>query len=315
MIIIMFLFPSRRLSFPMSRVTKMGRIMTNVTARSAATTHGKSLSQTTFPTMGLASHHKQQIMARYRTNFMSTSFTTSRIFVKQEKYFDEEDNNISYNTDSADSTETSSVPWFQPGDRIQVEILSFGPLGASVDIVASSHDPNSVIPTSEPALGRGLILQKEIQYFRESRGNLDVLRGEVIPAYIEKIRDDQLEQQIDGEQQQQQQREYDDYKSYKNERKQYLPPHERRYDICLREYGGRAKAESLASQIMARLQEQQQQVGGEGVGELPIGDKSPPDHIAREFPGASKGSFKKAVAALYKQGKVKPGPHSIKLIQ
>ncbi|GAB3465157.1 CvfB family protein [Azotobacter salinestris] len=56
---------------------------------------------------------------------------------------------------------------------------------------------------------------------------------------------------------------------------------------------GQAARDELAERILARLDE-------EG-GVLPLGDKSPPELIARLF-GVSKGSFKKAIGGLYKQG-------------
>lgn len=56
---------------------------------------------------------------------------------------------------------------------------------------------------------------------------------------------------------------------------------------------GQAARDELADSILARLDE-------EG-GVLPLGDKSPPELIARLF-GVSKGSFKKAIGGLYKQG-------------
>ena len=48
---------------------------------------------------------------------------------------------------------------------------------------------------------------------------------------------------------------------------------------------------------------------------LPVGDKSSPEEIQGEFPGASKASFKRALATLYKEGKVQPGPYSIQLMK
>jgi hypothetical protein len=84
----------------------------------------------------------------------------------------------------------------KPGDKIQVEVTSFGPLGASVEIVALGHDPDDVPPSessgSDPAagaIGRGLVLQREIAYFRQARSNVDVVRGEILPAYVERVRD------------------------------------------------------------------------------------------------------------------------------
>mmetsp|Transcript_3682 Transcript_3682/g.7718 ORF Transcript_3682/g.7718 Transcript_3682/m.7718 type:complete len:324 (-) Transcript_3682:972-1943(-) len=179
---------------------------------------------------------------------------------------------------------------FFKGDKIQVEIISFGPLGASVDIVATSHNPDHVIPADEPALGPGLILQKEIRYFRQGRGGVDVVLGEVLPAFVEGSKEYEVESDDEN---------VDDF----------APPQMiKKYNICLREYGGKAKSESVATQIMERLE-------WSNGGVLPVGDKSPPHLISEEFPGVSKGNFKKAVAALYKQGKVQPGPHSVTLVK
>jgi hypothetical protein len=108
---------------------------------------------------------------------------------------------------------------FQPGDKIQVEVISFGPMGASVEIIAASHDPDDLIPEDEPPLALGLILQKEIQYFRQARDNVDVVRGEVLPAYVERVREET-----------------------------------NRVDVGLRAYGGKAKAEEVSKMILDRLE-------------------------------------------------------------
>ena len=49
-------------------------------------------------------------------------------------------------------------------------------------------------------------------------------------------------------------------------------------------------------------------------GTIEVGDKSSPDAINKVFPGASKASFKRAVAALYKKRLVQPGSHSTRLM-
>jgi hypothetical protein len=108
---------------------------------------------------------------------------------------------------------------FQPGDKIQVEVISFGPMGASVEIIAASHDPDDLIPEDEPPLALGLILQKEIQYFRQARDNVDVVRGEVLPAYVERVREET-----------------------------------NRVDVGLRAFGGKAKAEEVSKMILDRLE-------------------------------------------------------------
>ena len=176
------------------------------------------------------------------------------------------------NSDSPKFYSDENLVDFRRGDKIQVEVTRFGYLGASVDVIAHlSHDEKDLIPESEPPLGMGLILQKEIQYFRDARDGLDVVTGEILPAYIEKVRDDG------------------------------------KLNISLRVPGGKGKAEDLATTVLEKLK-------SSNDGSLPIGDKSTPGEISRIFPGASKASFKRAVAFLYKKGLVLPGTNSINLM-
>ncbi|MGH8432922.1 MAG: CvfB family protein [Pseudomonas sp.] len=58
---------------------------------------------------------------------------------------------------------------------------------------------------------------------------------------------------------------------------------------------GKEAADVLHEKILAKLRE------NDGV--LPVSDKSPPDLISSLF-GVSKGNFKKAIGALYKQGQI-----------
>ena len=174
-----------------------------------------------------------------------------------------------------DDEETYFMPEFKRGDKVMVEVIYFGPLGASVDVVAhNSHDNKDCIGQNEPALGRGMILQREIDYFRKSRDMVDVVKYEILPAYVENIK------------------EFDDGV-------------ETRLDISLRPPGGKAKAQELGEQILERLKE---------YGTIDVGDKSTPEEINEIFPGSSKSAFKKAVSGLYRQGLVKPGPFSITLM-
>ncbi|KAL7539295.1 hypothetical protein ACHAWF_006369 [Thalassiosira exigua] len=178
--------------------------------------------------------------------------------------------------------ELSMQPIFKRDDRVMVEVIYFGPLGASVDIVAhNSHNQSDIIPQSEPALGRGMILQREIDFFRRGRRGVDVVKYETLPAYVENVREEEFENE-DGEMEVQV-----------------------RLDISLRPPGGKAKAEELGGQILQKLKESD--------GLLDIGDKSSPEEINEVFPGASKSAFKKAVSGLYKRGLVSPGPNSISL--
>jgi len=173
---------------------------------------------------------------------------------------------------SSSLDETSPPPTFRRGDCVQVEVLSFGPLGASLHVVGIGHSPDNLIPETEPPLGQGLVLQREIHYFRQARNNVDVIKGEVLRAYVEKVREDG------------------------------------KIHVALRRPGGKAKADEVGKLILDRLE-------GAPNGSLQVGDKSSPEVIAEEFPGVSKSAFKKAVAALYKKGLVKPGPDSIELMK
>lgn len=68
---------------------------------------------------------------------------------------------------------------------------------------------------------------------------------------------------------------------------------------------GREAASSLSEQILERLRE--------AGGVLSLGDKSPPEEIVRLF-GVSKGTFKKAIGGLYKQGLIRLDDDRIELL-
>lgn len=161
---------------------------------------------------------------------------------------------------------------FKRGQLIQVEITRFGRLGASVDIVGTGHEEEDLIDLDDPILGSGLILQSEIKFYRQARRGLDVIVGEVLPAYVENYNEDLT-----------------------------------KYDISLRPVG-QDLTKSLSNDILDRLEWSE-------TGTLNVGDKSTPFEIDKLFPGASKTAFKKAVSALYKAGKVKPGANEISLMR
>lgn len=120
---------------------------------------------------------------------------------------------------SFDSSSSSSPPSFRKGNPIQVEVTRFGPLGASVEVIARSHREEDLIAPGETPLGYGLILQKEISYFRAGRGGLDVVLGEILPAYVDWVRDDG------------------------------------KIDVSLRKPGGKGKAEDLGKVILEKIRE------------------------------------------------------------
>ena len=174
---------------------------------------------------------------------------------------------------------------FSRGDPVQVEVVRFGKLGASVDVISRSHDEDDIIADDEEALATGLILQREIKYFREARG-FDVVTGEILPAFVENVRE--LPVMKGGS---------------------IVPDQFRKsLDICLRPVGGAAKAQALSDVIMEKLL-------GSPDGYILVGDKSHPEDIAKLFPGSSKGAFKKAVSLLFKEGKVVPSPDRTTLVQ
>jgi hypothetical protein len=155
---------------------------------------------------------------------------------------------------------------FRSGLPIMVEVLSFGPLGASVAVVAKGHNPVTNLPDDGNPLAVGLIYQSEIRYFREARRYVDVVLGEILPAYVDRVRDDG------------------------------------KIDVALRVIGGRAKVDKWSGDILSRLEE---------MGAIPLGNKSTPAEVAREFPGMSKGDFKKCIGALFARRELYPFPYSV----
>jgi hypothetical protein len=132
--------------------------------------------------------------------------------------------NLSSNNSENDEPEARPAPSpssqaFRKGNPILVEVVRFGPLGASVAVIGRSHDQDEMIPEDEPPLAQGLILQSEIKYFRAGRGGVDVVIGEVLPAYVDWVRDDA------------------------------------KVDISLRKPGGKGKTEDLGVIILDKLKE------------------------------------------------------------
>lgn len=90
---------------------------------------------------------------------------------------------------SSQNDNEGTIAAFHRGDKIQVEVVQFGRLGASVEVIGhNSHLEKDLIPEGQEPLGYGLILQKEIKYFRAARNEVDVVTGEVLPAYVEQVR-------------------------------------------------------------------------------------------------------------------------------
>jgi predicted RNA-binding protein (virulence factor B family) len=64
---------------------------------------------------------------------------------------------------------------YKRGQLIKVKVVSFGPMGASVSIGEDNR--------------RGLILQKELAMFRDRRDREQVVVGEVLDGYVERVRE------------------------------------------------------------------------------------------------------------------------------
>lgn len=158
-------------------------------------------------------------------------FSTSNVVRTTPGSFSVSSSSSSYSEDGGNF----EAPNFRRYDKIQVEVVRFGKLGASVEVIGLGHKEEDCIGEEEPALGLGLILQREIQYFRSGRGGLDVIVGEVLPAYVERVRDDG------------------------------------RLDISLRDPGGKGKADTIGSAIMTKLRETED--GSLGIGDKSTPDE------------------------------------------
>lgn len=170
---------------------------------------------------------------------------------------------------------SSPRPALAPGSPIPVEVYSFGPLGASVDVYSPSS-PSTLI-------GRGLILQSEIKYHELSHPPIVV--GSRLSAFA----------------------------SYLHPSPHKSSPSLLKVDVSLRPVHLDENAVPLdtvgrvAFAVRQRLRD-----GGEG--RLALGDGSTPFEIESVFPGVSKSRFRKALGKLYEEREIeKPGDHEIRL--
>ena len=111
---------------------------------------------------------------------------------ERKRIYTPKDSDNNFSRDRDDSSNTVSSATVKRGDAVRVEILRYGPLGASVKLLPDL-DPKS--GSANSLLGNdwvdktGLILQDHIQYWSAVQGR-DPEIGEVCDAYIEKVRDD-----------------------------------------------------------------------------------------------------------------------------
>ena len=172
-------------------------------------------------------------------------------------------------------------------ERCEAEIVSFGPLGASVAVHKSNCRGASppldtlidlrthrsvVVEFRDGRFGEGLVLQKELQYLRESRRGAGAELGEMVSAFAAPS-----------------------------------PTVEGKYDVFLRPPSAEGKNRDAAALILAELERR--------GGKLDVGDKSSPEEISAALPGLSKSVFKNAVGNLYRAKKVVPGRHEVRLAE
>ena len=172
-------------------------------------------------------------------------------------------------------------------ERCEAEIVSFGPLGASVAVHKSNCRGASppldtlidlrthrsvVVEFRDGRFGEGLVLQKELQYLRESRRGAGAELGEMVSAFAAPS-----------------------------------PTVEGKYDVFLRPPSAEGKNRDAAALILAELERR--------GGKPDVGDKSSPEDIAAILPGLSKSVFKNAVGNLYRAKKVVPGRHEVRLAE
>ena len=109
---------------------------------------------------------------------------------RKKVYNSPKDRGNSINRDESSNSVSSST--VKRGDAVRVEILRYGPLGASVkilpDLDTNSGSGNALL-SNDWVEKTGLILQDHIQYWSAVQGR-DPEIGEVCEAFIEKVRDD-----------------------------------------------------------------------------------------------------------------------------
>lgn len=213
-----------------------------------------------------------QVASRGFASFTDRSLASS--FKTTTRHYSSNRDEDNYSSEEDHSEFTIVEHDYKVGDKVLIEIVQFGPLGGTANVVASGHRPQDLPPEDEewPVLAIGLISQRELGYFRDQRRGMDVVLGEVLPGWVERVRDS-----------------------------------DRKVTIGLRAFGGKQKAQDVGQQILQLLKE-------DPSGVLDLGDKSSPADIAVAFPGVSKSNFKKAVSALFKQEVInKPQPYEIAL--
>ena len=86
------------------------------------------------------------------------------------------DDNTGVNATASTAGDAVFNSSYTRGQKIRIEVIQFGPLGASVEIVGGT--------------ARGLVLQSEIAMLRNKRGGEDVILEEKLDGFVERVRED-----------------------------------------------------------------------------------------------------------------------------
>ena len=170
-------------------------------------------------------------------------------------------------------------PSLVPGSPIPVEVTSFGPLGASVDVFSSS--PPGLL------IGRGLILQSALAY--HSLSNPPAVIGSRLTGYVSFVHLSPHRSSSSGS------------------------PPLLKIDVSLR--GVNVDVNGVPLDSVGRIVFDIRRRLKEGDGTMPLGDSSTPFEIEQLMPGVSRARFKKALGELYREKEIeKPGERETRLI-
>ena len=233
-----------------------------------------ALKQRGLPVSGVKEELKKRLLSVEKPASVESSGNTDKSVVSRQERQEErkkiynkpkDSDYENSNSDHEDITTSSSSASVKRGDAIRVEILRYGPLGASVKVLPDLDNTRPGTGAGNALLNNdwvdktGLILQDHIQYWSALQGR-DPEIGEVCDAFIEKVRDDG------------------------------------KLDIAFRPRGY-SKVLLATSQILKSLE-------ASASGRIAVGSRSTPEQIWSMWPGMSKGEYKTGIGALLRDGTV-----------
>ena len=160
-----------------------------------------------------------------------------------------------------------------------------------------------------------MILQKEISYFRDSRAGEDILVGEEINGFVEKVREDgrvNVSLRPIG------------LDKIQNVQKLVSTEHIILFFTSfvitkIKKIKSLKKTKITATcysilNFKMHILKIMDALEGSPTRKIPIGDKSSPEDIGSYIYGISKSDFKNAVGGLYKKGLIKPSDYETELV-